>query len=203
MCLLAAPLRLLFLLHQLNQRSVAVGLRALAEENLLDHAWLWRPDRMLRRQKTQEVTSLETQHCVCTPAKRQESSVPHLHLHGYHDHQWVSHSHLISGLHQHLHTRTAVCSWGTFISNQYNKTKPMMSLRNKKEVTHSIMTSSLQRWELLLKSFSVCSYRISSSLIAPAASGFEGSSNTPRRAPIHVINKAEGFTITLQSSPVA
>lgn len=132
MCLLAAPLRLLFLLHQLNQRSVAVGLRALAEENLLDHAWLWRPDRMLRRQKTQEVTSLETQHCVCTPAKRQESSVPHLHLHGYHDHQWVSHSHLISGLHQHLHTRTAVCSRGTFISNQYNKTKPMMSLRNKK-----------------------------------------------------------------------
>lgn len=99
---------------------------------------------MLQRQ-TQEVTTLETQQCVCvcvcTPAKRQESSVPHLHLHGYHDHQWVSHSHLISGLHQHLDTGKAARSRGTFISNQYNKTKPIMSLRNKKkkEVTHIVL----------------------------------------------------------------
>lgn len=146
MHLLAASLRLLFLLHQLNQRSVAVGLRALAEENLLDHTWLWRPDRMLQRQ-IQEVTSLETQQCVSVCVHRLKGK----------NHQCLTSIFMaimtISGSPTVTLSPAFTSTWtqekqlvhGGFITNQYNKTKPIMSLRNKKKKrsnTHSIMTSS-------------------------------------------------------------
>lgn len=52
-CLLAATIPIILpLLFQFHQRSVSIGLRALSEENLLNHAWLGRPDRVLPRQKT-------------------------------------------------------------------------------------------------------------------------------------------------------
>lgn len=49
--LLAAPLLLLLFLLQLHQRSVAISLRALAEEDLLYHAGFGRADRVLQEKR--------------------------------------------------------------------------------------------------------------------------------------------------------